>query len=275
MKTKVSGFLVKIFLFIVGLSFIFPLYWMLNLSFKSKSEVYDNAFGLPGKWIFTNYPDVLKSYNFFVYFKNSLIYTVGSVALTIFLGSMLAYCISRMNWKFGKLAASYISIGLVIPVQVVIIPLFIMIRQMSLQNTYMGLILPQAAFGLASCVLMLSAFFRSLPMELEEAACIDGCSIYQSYFRIIVPVVKPAFATQIVLLFMASWNEFPLSYILVTKEVYRPLTVGLANFFLQIGVTDWGMVGAAMILTSLPTVIVYLIGSEKIENALTAGAILK
>jgi raffinose/stachyose/melibiose transport system permease protein len=248
---------------------------MLNLSFKEKSEIYDNAFGLPRIWVFSNYPEVLQSYNFFVYFKNSIIYTLGNVVLTIFFGSMLAYCISRMNWRYGKLALNYVSIGLVIPVQVVIIPLFIMIRQLNMQNTYMGLIIPQMAFGLASCVLLLNAFFRSLPRELEEAACIDGCNVYQSYFKIIVPIVKPAFATQVVLLFMSGWNEFPLSYILVTKEAYRPLTVGLANFFLQIGVTDWGKVGAAMILTSLPTIIVYLFGSEKIENALTAGAILK
>lgn len=275
MKKRINDYIIKLILIVLGGMFIFPLYWMLNLSFKTKSEVYDNAFGLPKEWIFSNYPDVLQSYNFFIYFKNSIIYTLGNVVLTILLGSMLAYCITRMNWKFGKLVTNYISIGLVIPVQVVIIPLFIMIRQFNMQNTYMGLIIPQMAFGLASCVLLLSAFFRSLPAELEEAACIDGCNIYQTYFRIIVPIVKPAFATQIVLIFMSSWNEFPLSYILVTKEAYRPLTVGLANFFLQIGVTHWGMVGAAMILTSLPTVIVYLLGSEKIENALTAGAILK
>jgi len=275
MKKKFSKFIIKVLLIVLGLSFIFPLYWMLNLSFKTKSEVYVNTFGLPREWVFTNYPDVLKSYNFFVYFKNSLIYTVGNVLLTILVGSMLAYCITRMNWRFSKLAISYISIGLVIPVQVVIIPLFIMLRQLHLQNTYIGLIIPQAAFALSNCVLMLSAFFRSLPMELEEAACIDGCNIYQTFFRIMVPVIKPAIATQTVLLFMSAWNEFPLSYILVTKEAYRPLTVGLANFFLEIGVTHWGIVGAAMILTSLPTVIVYLMGSEKIENALTAGAILK
>jgi raffinose/stachyose/melibiose transport system permease protein len=275
MKKNINNYIIKIFLIIIGLSFIFPLYWMLNLSFKSKKEVYENAFGLPKQWVFFNYPNALKSYNFFTYFKNSTIYTIGIVVLILLLGSMLAYCLSRMNWKFSKLALNYVCIGLVIPVQVVLIPLFIMTKKLNLQNTYMGLILPIAAFGMASCVLMLYAFFRSLPKELEEAACIDGCNVYQSYFRIMLPIVKPALATQCVLIFMSAWNEFTLGYILVTKESYRPLTVGLANFFIQIGLTDWGLIGAAMILTSLPTIIVYVLGSEQIENALTAGAILK
>jgi raffinose/stachyose/melibiose transport system permease protein len=275
MTKKINNYLTKIFLVVIGLSFIFPLYWMLNLSLKAKEEIYDNAFGLPRQWVFFNYPNALKSYNFFVYFKNSIIYTLGTVFVILLLGSMLAYCLSRMNWKFSKLALNYVSIGLIIPVQVVLIPLFIMVKQLKLQNTYLGLIIPLAAFGMASCILMLYAFFRSLPKELEEAACIDGCNVYQSYFRIMVPIVKPALATQCVLIFISVWNEFTLSYILVTKEAYRPLTVGLANFFVQIGLTDWGLIGAAMILTSLPTILVYTLGSEQIENALTAGAVLK
>lgn len=275
MKNRISAVVIRLILILSGLTFMFPLYWMLNMSFKSKQEIYDNAFGLPKEWFLDNYANALNSYNFFVYFKNSIVYTGGTLMTILLLGSMLAYCLSRMNWRFGPLALGYISMGLVIPVQVVIIPLFMMTIQFNMQNTYWGLIIPLAAFGMSSCVLMLYAFFRSLPKELEEAACIDGCNVYQAYFRILLPVVKPAIATQCVLIFMNIWNEFPLSYILVTQEDYRPLTVGLANFFMEIGVTDWGLIGAAMMLSSLPTIIVYFFASEKIEQALTAGAILK
>ncbi|WP_214627660.1 carbohydrate ABC transporter permease [Paenibacillus agaridevorans] len=266
---------IRIVLIITGLFFIFPLYWMVVMSFKSKEEFYARPFALPKEWLFSNYSNALQSYNFFVYFKNSLIYTAGTLVLVLLLGSMLAYCLSRMDWRFSKYALSYVALGLVIPVNVVMIPLFMMVIDLNIQNTYMGLIIPLVAFGLSACVLMLYAFFRSLPKELEEAACIDGCNVYQAYFRIILPIIKPAIATQCVLIFMNVWNEFPLSYILVTKEAYRPLTVGLANFFMKIGVTDWGLIGAAMILSSLPTMIVYSVGSEQIEKALTAGAILK
>ncbi|OXS58345.1 ABC transporter permease [Cohnella sp. CIP 111063] len=275
MRNRALRIAIRMLLIIIGIFFIFPLYWMLNMSFKSKEEFYVTPFALPKQWIVDNYINAFQSYNFLVYFKNSLIYTAGTLVLILFLGSMLAYCLSRMEWRFSKYALSYISLGLVIPVNVVMIPLFIMIIDLNIQNTYMGLIIPLFAFGLSACVLMLYAFFRSLPKELEEAACIDGCNVYQSYFRIILPIIKPAIATQCVLIFMNVWNEFPLSYILVTKEAFRPLTVGLANFFMEIGVTDWGLIGAAMILSSLPTMIVYASASEQIENALTAGAILK
>lgn len=260
---------------IIGASFLFPMYWMLNLSFKSKSEVYVNPFGLPKQWIFNNYADALAQFTFLRYLSNSLIYSVSTIIITTLLGSMFAYCISRMRWKYKGLALSYIALGLIIPAQVVIIPILIMTRSLGLKGTHFGLILPYSAFALSSCVLMLYAFFRSLPMELEEAACIDGCNVYQSFFRIILPVIKPAISTQCVLIFMNIYNEFFLAFILAAEDKIRPLTVGLLNFFVSIGVAHWGQIGAAMIITSLPTIIVYIIGNEQIENALTAGAILK
>lgn len=245
------------------------------MSFKSKDEVYNNAFGLPEKWIFTNYGDALKKFNFPTYFTNSMIYTIGTVLITLLLGSMFAYGVCRMEWKFKSLALNYISLGLIVPVQVVIIPIFILLRQLGLKNTYFGLILPYSAFALSSCVLMLYAFYRSMPRELEEAACMDGCTIYQCYFKIIFPIVRPALVTQCVLIFMNTWNEFFLSFTLVGRDQLKTLSVGLLNFFVSIGVSDWGQIGAAMIITSIPTVVVYMIGSEQIENAITAGAILK
>ncbi len=275
MKQKGIKTLVNSMMIITGITFLFPLFWMLNISFKSKSEVYDNPFGLPEKWVFNNYGDALEKFNFPRYLSNSVIYAVCTIIITVFLGSMLAYCISRMKWKFKNFALSYISMGLIIPAQVVIIPILIMTNKIGLKGTHLSLILPYSAFALSSCVLMLYAFFRGLPVALEEAACIDGCNIYQTYFKIILPVVKPAIATQCVLIFMNTYNEFFLAFILGAEDKIRPLTVGLLNFFVSIGVNHWGQIGAAMIITSLPTIIVYIIGNEQIENALTAGAILK
>ncbi len=275
MKQKGIKALVNSMMIITGITFLFPLFWMLNISFKSKSEVYDNPFGLPEEWVFTNYGDALEKFNFPRYLSNSVIYSVFTILITVFLGSMLAYCISRMKWKFKNFALSYISMGLIVPAQVVIIPILIMTNKIGLKGTHLSLILPYSAFALSSCVLMLYAFFRGLPIALEEAACIDGCNIYQTYFKIILPIVKPAIATQCVLIFMNTYNEFFLAFILGAEDKIRPLTVGLLNFFVSIGVNHWGQIGAAMIITSLPTIIVYIIGNEQIENALTAGAILK
>lgn len=274
-KNKLSKLIVNAIMIFIGLTFLFPLYWMINLSFKSRSEVYSNPFGLPKQWVFNNYGDALEKFNFLRYLSNSLIYCVGTILITVICGSMFAYCLCRMNWKFKNSALSYISMGLVIPAQVVIIPLLIMTKSIGIKGTHLGLILPYAAFALSSCVLMLYAFFRGLPKELEEAACIDGCNVYQTYFSIILPVIKPAMVTQCVLIFMNTYNEFFLAFILGADDKIRPLTVGLLNFFVSIGVAHWGQIGAAMIITSLPMVIVYMFGSEQIENALTAGAILK
>lgn len=275
MKKNKFKALISAAMILIGISFLFPMYWMINISFKSKSEVYDNPFGLPQLWVFNNYGDALDKFNFFRYLSNSLIYSISTIVITIVLGSMFAYCLSRMKWKYKGFALSYISMGLVVPAQVVIIPILIMIRNIGLKGSHLSLILPYSAFALSSCVLMLYAFFRSLPKELEEAACMDGCNIYQTFFKIIIPVIKPAIATQCVLIFLNTYNEFFLAFILAADDKIRPLTVGLLNFFVSIGVSHWGQIGAAMIITSLPTIIVYMIGNEQIENALTAGAVLK
>jgi raffinose/stachyose/melibiose transport system permease protein len=276
MRRKTLQYSLNVILAVLGLSFIFPLFWMLTLSFKAKEEVFTNAFGLPKVWVFSNYPDVLKAYEFPKYFLNSLVYSAGTVVVTVLLGSMLAYCIARMmNAKLSKFTLNYISLGLIVPVQVVIIPVFMLVKQLGLKGTYFGLITPYSAFAISSCVLMLYAFFRSMPRELEEAACIDGCNVYRAFFSIIFPIVLPAIVTQCVLIFMNTWNEFFLAFILSPEDRLRPLTVGLLNFFVSIGVRHWGQIGAAMIITSVPTILAYIFGNEQLENALTAGAILK
>ncbi len=245
------------------------------MSFKTKSEAYDNPFGFPRTWDWHNFSEALSKYHFFVYFKNSLIYASGTIIVTLVTGAMLAYCLSRMQWKLNAAVLLYVSLGLIVPIEVVVIPLFQLIKELHLKESYFGLILPYAGFSLSSCVLMLYAFLRTLPKELEEAACIDGTNVYQTFFRIILPIVVPALVTQGVLVFMRIWNEFPLAFIIASKDDFRPLTVGLLGFFVNVGVSDWGIIGASMLLSSLPTLIIYLIGNEKIENALTAGAILK
>lgn len=275
MLKKVRTWIGKICLVALGASFLFPLYWMLNMSFKGKSEIYNNPFGLPIEWVFTNYSSVLDKYPFFKYMGNSIIYTFGTAILTIILGSMLAYAISRMKWKFANHALFYITAGLIIPVQVALLPLYMMMGHLGLRGSRWSLILPYTAFALASCVLMLNAFFRGLPKELEEAACLDGCNIYQCFIKIMLPVVKPALATQFVLISMNTWNEFFLALVFAGRENMKPLTVGLLDFFTSIGVADWGLIGAAMIMSSIPTVLIYCVGNKQIENALTAGAVLK
>lgn len=273
-KYKISDWIIKVLLILLGISFIYPLIWMLTLSFKNKDEVFGNPFGLPKVFDGLNYFEAVKTSHFGRMFLNSLIYSVATVLLVVLVSSMFAYCTSRMRWKYSKAAMNFVSLGLIIPVQIVIIPIFILLKTFHLKDSYLGLILPYSAFAVAGSTLMLYAFFRTLPNELEEAACMDGCNIYTSFFKIILPMVKPAIVTQVVIIFMNTWNEFFIAFILASNK-YKPLTVGLLDFLVGIGRTDWGVIGAAMIISSIPTVLIYLIFSEQIENALTAGAILK
>lgn len=272
---KKSNKIGSVILIFIGICFLFPLYWMILLSLKGKSEVYVNPFGLPEQWLFSNYISVLDKYPFFLYMTNSFIYTAGTIVITLALGSTLAYAVSRMNWKFSKLALNYITLGLILPVQVLIIPLYMMMGKLGLRGTRLSLIIPYASFSLASCVLMLTAFFKTLPYSLEDAACIDGCNVYQTFFKVILPIVTPALVTQVVLITITTWNEFFMAFVFAGSKALRPLTVGLLEFFVSIGVSHWGLIGAAMIMSSIPTIIVYCLGIKQIENALSAGALLK
>lgn len=274
-KNRLPRIIVNIMLTLTALSFLFPLVWMLELSFKDKLEVYDNPFLLPKVWDFNNYYEALTSFNIPRYFTNSVVYTASTVLVTIIFASMFAYATSRMRWKFSSIAMVYITLGLVVPIPVVILPIYLILRFFGLMSTYFALIFPYVAVALPVAALMLFAFFRTLPKELEQSAYIDGCGIYGAFIRIIFPIIKPAIAAQIIFIFMNTWNEYFIAFILTSKDLLRSLTIGLANFFVSFGVADWGVIGAGMVIVSIPVIIIYLLFSEQIENALTAGAILK
>lgn len=187
--------------------------------------------------------------------------------------SMLAYSLARMRWKFSSAVLGYVSSGLIIPIQVIIIPLYMMLNDLGLRNNYMGLITPYVAMSMAMSTLLLYSFLRSLPFEMEEAACIDGCSVYTSFFRIILPMLKPALFTQSIISFMTIWNEFYLASVLVPTDKLRTITIGLQSFFASRGTTEWGLLTATMLMASIPTLVIYLIFNGQIEEALTSGAI--
>lgn len=276
MQKKRNAIFIKILLILLGIGFLFPLYWMLMMSFKNHLEITVNPFGLPKEWVFTNYAKALEKMRFLPALKNSLIYTTGTCLLALTLGAMAAYAISRMGWKYENHARTVFMMGLVIPMQLVMIPLYTIVHKLGLKNSALGVILPYTAFQLPSTILMFYAFLRGIPKELEEAARIDGCNVYQCFLRIILPTLKPALATRFVLIFMNIWNEYNLALILANTSSKTPLTIELNKFFVTlVGSPNWGYIGAAMILSSLPAIIVYTFGNRQIENALTVGAILK
>lgn len=276
MKKKENSLPVRIILIILGLGFLFPLVWMFLLSFKEKTEVTINPFGLPNEWIFTNYKTAFEAFDFWQALGNSLTYTLGTCVLTLLLGSMIAYAIARTKFRFANQTLFLFTMGLVIPVNVVMIPLYTLILDLGLKGSDWSLILPYTAFQLPSTVLMLFAFLRGIPHELEEAAELDGANIFRKFFQIILPVLKPALTTRFVLIYLNIWNEFTLALVVANKMEMRPLPIALQSFFVQnTGTPHWGVIGAAMILTSLPSILIYTFGNKGIENALTASAGMK
>lgn len=265
----------KLFIWLYSLISLYPLVWMIFYSLKNNDEIFvTNTFGLPTNFHIENYMYAWSQYNVPIYFFNSLLVACITVVGTLLLSITFSYATARMNWRFRDSARIYITLGMFIPVQVIMIPLAILVRDFHLTNTYFALALPYIAFNLSFSSMVFYGFLRSVPFELEESACIDGASIYRTFFSIIIPVIKPAIATMVIFIFLSSWNEFTMALILITKETLKTLPLGLLFFQGQF-TTNWGAMGAAMTIASLPTVIIYLLFSEQVERAMTVGSSVK
>jgi raffinose/stachyose/melibiose transport system permease protein len=188
MKTT-TRVILGLFFIAASAFFVYPLLWMVLLSFKTQSEMYTNAFGLPRVWMFSNYAKALTEFAFLRYFMNSVIYAIGSVTLTLLAGSLFAYAAARMRWKLRGTLLGYVTLGLTIPLQVIIIPLFLVLKYGHLTNTYPGLILPLTAYLLPMTILIFYGFMRTLPSEVEEAAFMEGSGMGRLFFGIVLPLI--------------------------------------------------------------------------------------
>lgn len=274
-KLKQKNVPITIFLWIYAIFSVYPLLWMVFYSFKNNEEIFvSNPFGPPTQFRIENYISAWTNYNVPSYFLNSLLIACITVFGAILLSVMFSYAVARMQWKLSKMTLTYILIGMFIPIQVIMIPLAVLVRDFNLANTYGALIIPYIAFNLSFASMVFYGFFRSIPIELEESACIDGASIYRTFVSIMLPIIKPALATMVIFIFLNSWNEFTMAVILITKEELKTLPLGLLFFQGQF-TTDWGAMGAAMTIASLPTVLIYALFSNQVENALTVGSAVK
>ncbi len=252
---------------------IFPLYWLLTFSLKENAEIFGgNVLGLPGKWLFENYVTAIGSASVGRYLFNSTVVTGASIALTLLLTITSAYALNRMKWKLREPMRIVFMLGLMIPLHAALLPLYIIFSKAKLMNTYIALILPYTAFAVPMGVLMMSGFIHAIPMELEDAACIDGCNIYRIVFQIVTPMMRPAIATVSIFTFLQCWNELMLAYVFCPKAHVRTLTVGIQNMYGQY-TTNWGPIGAALVIATIPTLIIYLLMSGEVQKSLIVGAL--
>jgi len=272
---KIIKIVISSLLWLYGILSIYPLIWMVFYSFKNNDEIFlTNPFGPPTVFRIENYIGAFKRYNVFQYFSNSVIVTIGTIALTIVLALMFSYATTRMKWKLKESVRMYVIVGMFIPVQAIMIPLSMLIKDLGLKGTHLALIVPYAAFQLGFSTLIFHAFYKVIPKELEEACCIDGATVIYTFVKVILPLMKPAIATVSIFVFLSAWNEFVLALVLITDKSLKTLPLGILFFQGQF-TTDWGGMGAAMTIASLPTILVYIFFSRQVESALTSAGAVK
>ncbi|WP_136604094.1 carbohydrate ABC transporter permease [Paenibacillus dokdonensis] len=252
---------------------ILPLIWLLLFSLKSNQEVFNlPPFALPShpKWV--NYENVWLQGNIGRYFMNSVLITMVSVILTILLASFVTFAITRMRWKLQSMVLGLFMIGMMIPVHSTLIPLFSLFQKVGLTDSQLSLILSYTAFNLPITIMILLGFYYALPREVEEAAIMDGCSVNRMFFGIMLPMTISVIVTAAIINMIYNWNEFIFVNTFISSDHLKTLTVGVQNFVGQY-TTDWGAIGATLMISILPILIVFLLLSNRIVEGIAAGSV--
>lgn len=269
---KIGNAIFWTLLSLYGILTLYPFFWLVISAFKTNTDFYARPFGLPQVWHGDNFTRAWDSSRLGTAFGNSLIVALGSLALTLFIAALTSFVLARFQfrWKGGVLA--FFVIGMLIPIHSTLVPLFILMKQMSMLNTYWALVLPYTAFALPTAIFVLTAYLTSLPRELEEAAFIDGTGLWGLFFRIMLPMSAPALATVTILSFLHAWNDFSFALVFINKTALKTLPLAIANFADGYQ-TDYGLTLAAMTLSVIPTIALYLLFQEQMMKGMTAGAV--
>ncbi len=252
---------------------IFPLAWMVAFSLKDNEQIAtQGVLALPEIYRWDNYGVIFSQLKIYLYLMNSFKVAVLSVLLTIILATMAAYALTRMKWKLQKPARMFFLTGIMISPHIALLPMFLMFKTLGIIDKHLSLVIPYVAFILPTSIFILSGFFRVIPKEFEEAACIDGSSIYRTFFTIILPIMKTPIATISIFAFLQSWNELMFALTFINKASMKTMPVAALSFQ-GLYTIDWGFIGASMVVATIPTLIVYLLLSEQVQKSLTAGAL--
>jgi raffinose/stachyose/melibiose transport system permease protein len=251
---------------------MYPIYFCLISSLKPNSEIFISPYSLPKSLELGNYVRAWEIGHIGRYFVNTVFLTACTIVLAGFVAALAGYVIARFLFSLKQMIFVYFIAGLMIPAQSTIIPLAYIFGKLSLNDNYAVMILLFTAFSIPMTVFILTGFMKSVPMELEEAAIMDGCGPFKVFWNIIFPMSMPAIATVSIFNFIQTWNNllFPLTFI--RKESLNMISIGLISFFSE-RTDDYGGVMAAAIVTMLPPLIAYILLQEKVEKGLTAGAV--
>ncbi|MBP5265898.1 MAG: carbohydrate ABC transporter permease [Lachnospiraceae bacterium] len=271
-RISVLKIVIYIFFCFMTALYLVPLLWVFSVSFKTNAEIFSSPFSLPKSLFVDNYVVAWTAGKLGIATWNSFLVCVITLLLSMLVGSMIAFAIARMQWKMSKLVLTYFMLGMMIPVHCVLIPLFTRFAKLGLSNNLWGLVLPYLTFSLPVTIYIMTGFFRSIPSELLEAACIDGCSIYKIFFQVCLPLAKTGLFVTGLMTFVANWNELLLAMVFISDDNIKTLPVSLSKFVGPYN-TNYSQMFAAIIIAIIPTIAVYCAFSNQIVDGLTAGAV--
>lgn len=267
-----SHWFMNLYVLVSSLSFVFPIIWLVYSSLKTQTEFDTNSFSLPKHPTLANYLHVLNSSDMPRYLLNSTIVTIFSVALIIIFSFIVGYFLSRFSFKGKTFIFSLFLLGMLVPVHSLMVPLYVMFSKLHISNHLIALVLPYLCFQLPIGIYLVESYIHSIPLEMEDAASIDGASFSYTLFSIILPMAKPVLVTLGIIAFFFCWNEFSFALILTTGAKMRTVPLGLALFNGSY-TTNYPILMAAMVIATAPTLILYSIFSGQIMDGMVAGAV--
>jgi len=271
-KSKVITTLIYIFLVLLAFIYIAPLVWVIITSLKDNASLMISPWAMPENIMVGNYIYAWNMGNLGKATVNSFIVCTITLVFSMLIGAMAAFGIAILRWKLSKLTMTYFLIGMMIPVHCVLIPLFIQFSKLKLSNSLTGIIIPYITFSLPITIYILVGFFESVPKELFESACIDGCSVYKMFGTVALPLAKTGFMVTGLMTFVGNWNELLLAMVFISDETKKTLPVSLSKFVGPYS-TNYTQMFAAIVIAIIPTVIVYCCFANQIVEGLTAGAV--
>ncbi len=271
-KSKLGKVIMYLYLLVMTAVFAMPMVFTLLSSVKTKLEIFSDPFALPKVPQFVNYIVAWKEANMSRYFINSILQAGATVIILAIMASMAAYVLSRFDFKGNKFLLLFFTVGMMVPMHTVLVPVAYIIGALNLKNNIPALILIYVSFSLPFSILVMTNFMKGVNRSLEEAAVIDGATYFQVYRLVILPLCIPALSTISIFKFLSAWNNILFPLLFINDKKLKPISLGLLNFNGERG-SDYGPLMAAIVITVALPLILYLLFQEKVEGGLAAGAV--
>ena len=272
-RLRVQRTILTVTIVLIVIVQVYPLVWLFLTSFCTAADFTGgNAFALPSEWTLDNYARAFATGNLWLNMVNSLIVTLGASVLIVVAGMMAAYALEVLGFRFSGLVKALFLLGIIVPVQIALVPLFIDYSQIGLLDTHMSMIIPLAAFALPMSIYLFSSFYEYIPREMYEAASIDGAGPYRIFGQITFPLSANTIITVVLVNSIFIWNDFIFANTFVLSDGLKTIPLGLQNYIGAMGNTDWTATFAAVCVTVTPLLLVFLVLNKAMINGLESGA---